>query len=57
MRADQATGYSVEMQRIINLTSSRCFGEGRRTLFKNVVFLQPAIPYLKPPTNQMPLNQ
>jgi hypothetical protein len=43
MRADQATGYSVEMQRIINLTSSRCFGQGRQTLFKNLVFLQPAL--------------
>ena len=51
MRADQATGYSVEMQRIINLTSSRCFGQGRHTFFKNVVFLQPAIPFLNPPTN------
>ena len=57
MRADQATGYSVEMQRIINLTSSRCFGEGRKTMFKTVVFLQPAIPYLDPPMNSMPLKQ
>ena len=57
MRADQATGYSVEMQRIINLTSSRAFGEGRSTLFKNVVFLQPAIPFLKPPTKDMDIKQ
>ena len=57
MRADQATSYSVEMQHIINLTSSRCFGQGRHTLFKNVVFLQPAIPFLNPPTNEMPHKQ
>ena len=45
MRSDQGTGYSTEMQRIINLSSSKCFGTGKHSQFKTVVFLQPAIPY------------
>ena len=57
MRVDQGTGYSTEMQRIMNLSSSKCFGSGKHSQFKNVVFLQPALPYLDPPTNKMPPKQ
>ena len=43
---DMSSGYSYQMQRTLDLTSCNKFGGAKGSLFRRLVFLQPAIPFV-----------
>ena len=48
--SDQPSGTSFQMQRGLNLISSDKLGKGKTSVFKRIIFLQPAIPSIPYPT-------
>jgi hypothetical protein len=51
--ADQAAGYTFQMQQALNLCSAECYGRGKQGLFKRVTFTQPLIPYVERPSKHL----
>ena len=55
--SDQASGTSYQMQRGLNLSSSEKLGKGKSSVFKRIVFLQPAIPSIPMPTEKTEMKE
>jgi hypothetical protein len=55
--ADQAAGYTFQIQRALNLLSAECYGRGKEGVFKRVIFPQPLIPYVERPSKHLTAEQ
>jgi len=54
---DQSGGYSYQLQRALNLVNCKSFGGARNGMFRRIIFLAPAIPFIQLPKSDSPLKE
>ena len=54
---DMSSGYSYHMQRALDLINCNKLGGTKSSLFRRIVSLQPAIPYISVPTGKSPISK